>query len=211
MSFCDNDNYHDYCDNKRVVQAYKCVQMRAATDTTQIVLDNYREDLADEWAEFEVDRVSKTLKPGRGPTPSATDKDCFVAIYHDDTEFKDMYDFYIMYVTEGPVQLGSELRRNGKAVPWMDDNKSVFESGSTVVKGRYFSLAPCSDNPNELMPEDEGTYVLDQRTSWSHLLAVFHCGFDVDIDNSTALTRYILSERTQEEIRSHLAQRLQNM
>jgi hypothetical protein len=61
------------------------------------------------------------------------------------------------------------------------------------------------------MPEDEGTYVLDLRTSWSHLEAVFHCGFDVDIDNSAALTRYILSERTQEEIRSHLAQRLQNM
>jgi hypothetical protein len=61
------------------------------------------------------------------------------------------------------------------------------------------------------MPEDEGTYVLDQRTSWSHLEAVFYCGFDVDMDNSTALTRYILSERTQEEIRSHLAQRLQNM
>jgi hypothetical protein len=106
MSFCDNDDYHDNCDNKHVVEAYQYVQMRAGTDTTQVVFDNYRDDLADKFVEFEVDIITRTLKPGRGPTPSATDNDCFVAIYHDDTEYKGVYDFYIMYVTEGPVQVG---------------------------------------------------------------------------------------------------------
>ena len=49
MSFCDNDDYHNNCDNKHVVEAYQYVQMRAGTDTTQVVLDNYRDDLANEF------------------------------------------------------------------------------------------------------------------------------------------------------------------
>lgn len=191
MDFNTNTDYHTECENREVVEAYKAVQMLPADSTTKLVKKTLEEEEEDELAEFGVALVEDIVKPGAGLAPSTSDKDCYVAIFHDDADYRESYAYYVMYVTTGPTVLKKA---------WTDDKGSKFSKGSKILKGFYFELAPCPDDPECKLPQEAGTYVLESGIAGAHVEAVLHVGFPMTIDDTTTPTRYIMNEGTREDI-----------